>query len=351
MKAYNMKSLLAAVLLLASINGLQAQAPVVRAAPADISQRLARIEQQLQNQGLLNMLQQLESIQAELSQIRGELEVQRRDIEELNKRQRAMYTDLDQRLQGTGQPPATDLTMTTDPGTAGTPPLQTLAPIYESSDQGAAPSSETTLNIQMLPATPATQSNSDIDTRVTTDSQTTPASEPSAIAPQQAVVETPASGTPITGSPAPTLAPGMETGADPAQMQAEYDRAFNLLKSLQYEMAIQEFIVFLNKYPTGNFSDNAQYWLGEAYYMIRQFEQALQEYNKLVVNFPHSQKYTHALLKIGYCYHELGRIDEARKYLQALTRQYPGETASRLAEERLKSIALTEQQTSTPPQN
>ena len=345
MKAYNMKFLLVAVVpLLTNITVVQAQAPVVRATPADISQRLARIEQQLQNQGLLDMLQQLESIQAELSQIRGELEIQRRDIEELNKRQRAMYTDLDQRLQGTGQPPATELNMTANPGAAVTPPLQTLAPTYESSDQGATPSSETTLNIQMLPATPATQPTPDI----TTDSQTTPVSEPSSMTPRPVVVLSPTGGSSITGSPAPVLAPGLETGADPAQMQAEYDRAFTLLKSSQYEMAIQEFTVFLNKYPTGNFSDNAQYWLGEAYYVMKQFEQALQEYNKLVVNYPHSQKYTHALLKIGYCYHELGRIDEARKYLQALTRQYPGETASRLAEERLKSIALTESQTGVP---
>jgi tol-pal system protein YbgF len=343
-KTYNMKLLLAAFLLLANIAGAQAQAPVVRVSPADISQRLARIEQQLQNQGLLNMLQQLESIQAELSQIRGELEVQRRDIEELNKRQRALYTDLDQRLQGLGQTPATDLTTMTGPGATGSPPLQTLSPTYEASNQVTAPSVESTLNIQMLPATPATQLSPDI----TNDSQTVMAPEPQSIAPQTEVGADPASPAPLTGGPEPALAEGVEAGADLAQMQVEYDRAFNLLKSSQYEMAIQELTVFLSKYPDGNFSDNAQYWLGEANYVTRQFEQALQEYNKLVVNFPHSQKYTHALLKIGYCYHELGRIDEARKYLQALTRQYPGETASRLAEERLKSIALTEQQNPVP---
>ena len=341
MKAYRLKFHVAAILLsIVSVTVVQAQAPVVRATPADISQRLARIEQQLQNQGLLDMLQQLESIQVELSQLRGELEVQKHDIEELNKRQRTLYTDLDQRLQGMEPATATDLTMTTDPGDTGSPPLQTLAPTYEASDQSVAPSAETTLNIQMLPATPATQPSTD----TATDSLSTIGSEPQLTTTQPAVVETPAGPAPVTGS----TEPGTATGIDPMQMQAEYDQAFNQLKSSQYELAIQGFTAFLNKYPTGNYSDNAQYWLGEANYVMRQFEQALQEYNKLVVNFPHSQKYTHALLKIGYCYHELGRIDEARKYLQALTRQYPGETASRLAEERLKSIALTEQQTAVP---
>ena len=134
---------------------------------------------------------------------------------------------------------------------------------------------------------------------------------------------------------------------DPAMMQAEYQQAFNLLKQAQYDQAIQALRAFLAKYPTGEYSDNAQYWLGEAYYVMRQFQPALEEYKKVIANFPQSQKYTHALLKIGYCYQELGRIDDAKNILQSLVTQYPGETASRLAEERLKSIALIEQQAGT----
>jgi tol-pal system protein YbgF len=314
-----------------------AQAPVVRpASPAEISQRLARIEQLLQNQGLLDMLQQLESLQAEVSQLRGELELQKRAIEELNQRQRALYADIDQRLQGLQQTPAPELTL--GPGDAGepaTPPLQTLAPAFEPAEQSAAPTAESTLDIQMLPSTPA------------------PRQELGTMAPPVAAADQPMITGPLTGAatdiapdePAPAAEPA---ATDTDRMQAEYDQAFDLLKLGQYEPAIQGFTAYLDKYPAGDFSDNAQYWLGEAYYVTRRFDQALQEYNRLVINFPHSQKYTHALLKIGYSLQELGRIDEAKKYLQALVRQYPGETASRLAEERLKSIALTEQQGGAP---
>ena len=333
-----------AVLLLSLSATAQAQAPVVRATPADLSQRLARVEQQLQNQGLLNMLQQLEGIQTQLNQLQGEMEVMKRDIEELNKRQRAMYTDLDQRLQGTQANPATDLTATTGAGSG--PPLQTLRPAFDASVDVKAPAADNALNIQMLPSTPAGQ------TPPPTNTAAAPAANPiSAAAITSAPAVQPAATAALTMTPATGAGPGIsvtQPAADPVQMQLEYDRAFNLLKQSQYEPAIQSFTAYLSKYPTGDYSDNAQYWLGEAYYVTRQFEQALLEYNKLVVNFPHSQKYTHALLKIGYCYQELGRIDEAKKYLQALTRQYPGETASRLAEERLKSIALTEQQAGTP---
>jgi len=332
------------LLVLLSTAAVEAQAPVVRATPADLSQRLARVEQQLQNQGLLNMLQQLESIQTQLNQLQGEMEVMKRDIEELSKRQRAMYSDLDQRLQGTQPTTTTNLTATAEPGTNSSPPLQTLSPAYDTNAELRAPATDNALNIQMLPSTPA--------------GQTAPTNNAAPAAnPNSATVIMPAPAVQTVATTAPTMTPstGAETGisvaqpaADPVQMQVEYDRAFNLLKLSQYEPAIQAFTAYLSKYPTGDYSDNAQYWLGEAYYVTRQFEQALLEYNKLIVNFPHSQKYTHALLKIGYCYQELGRIGEAKKYLQALTRQYPGETASRLAEERLKSIALTEQQAGTP---
>jgi tol-pal system protein YbgF len=303
-----------------------AQAPVVRASPADIAQRLARIEQQLQNQGLLDMLRQLESLQSELSQLRGELEVQKRSIEELNRRQQSLYTDIDQRLQGVEGGTATDLTsLAADPVAGANPPLQTLVPGYSATDQVTAPSDDTTLNIQMLPSTPAAAGTETVTT----------------IAPAPDEAQTPVVPAPAVAESGAATDP---TGIDAARMEEAYQQAWDLLKQGQYDPAIQAFAAFLVNYPAGDYSDNAQYWLGEAYYVTRRFEQALQEYNKLVINFPHSQKYTHAMLKIGYCFQELGRTDEARKYLQALVRQYPGETASRLAEERLKSIALTEQQ-------
>lgn len=314
------------IILITGIASVRAQAPV-RASEADISQRLARIEQLLQNQGLLDMLQRLESMQREIKQLRGAIEVQGRDIEEMKRRQRALYIDIDQRLQNIeGTAPAANLSALDNQAASGNPPLQTLSPVTDSTDHIPAQSADNTLNIQVLSAEPSPNQTPGNNI----EPQQTPAQEQ----PGQVALTGPEPAAPVTGM----------TDIDPAKMQMQYQQAFDLLKQAQYEQAIQAFRVFLGQYPTGEYSDNAQYWLGEAYYVMRQFEQALEEYKKVVADFPQSQKYTHALLKIGYCYHELGRIDEAKQILQSLINQYPGETASRLAEERLKSIALTEQQ-------
>ena len=61
--------------------------------------RLESIEELLSNQGLLEMLQQMETLEQEVSRMRGELEVQNHVLEQIKKRQRDLYKDIDRRLQ------------------------------------------------------------------------------------------------------------------------------------------------------------------------------------------------------------------------------------------------------------
>ena len=305
-----------------------AQAPVTE--PGSIDERLQRIEQALQNQGLLEMLQQLERLQQEVSSLRGEIEVQNHSLEQLQVRQRALYTDLDQRMQGlegngistTGPAQITpDQTYTLDTENNG-PPLQTLTPT-------AGPTSQVTMN---------TQSNAPVSLQVSPPQQT-----PSDIAD---LTPRPVNNSPVFNSDLNQV----PTNVDPFQTKLEYDQAFSLLKQSQYEQAIRAFRDYLAKYPISEYSDNAQYWLGEAFYVMRQFELASNEYAQLVNNYPESQKYTHALLKIGYSLHELGQLEEAKRILDDLQLNYPRTTASRLAEERLKLINTAIKEREASPQ-
>ena len=84
--------------------------------------------------------------------------------------------------------------------------------------------------------------------------------------------------------------------------------------------------------------DNAQYWLGETYYITRRFEQAVQEFQRLVSMHPTSGKLTHAMLKIGYAHDELGNKAEAERVLGELIERHPQSAAAGLARKRLLSI-------------
>ena len=317
----------AVVLFVINTSGLAA-APTKEAA-GDVNQRLSRVEQLLNNQGLLDMLQKLEQLQQQVNNLRGEIEVQNHALEQIKNRQRDLYTDIDQRLQhleGSGTAAAgTTRPAVTAPETGGGPPLERLSPVNGGPEVAATPSSESPLTVEVIDSAPANA----------------PA-EPAAPA-QPATAESPA--TEEIGVQ-PAAQPAADT-TDPLQLEAEYQQAFKLLKQSLYDQAIKAFQAFLTAHPNSQYSDNAQYWLAEAYYVTRQFEPALAEYTRLVNNYPKSQKLTHAMLKIGYAQQELGNIDAAKKTLQDLVQRYPGTTAARLAEERLIKINAAAQKPAT----
>ncbi|MFT5392968.1 MAG: tol-pal system protein YbgF [Gammaproteobacteria bacterium] len=137
---------------------------------------------------------------------------------------------------------------------------------------------------------------------------------------------------------AATLIPPAGQGVDPFLEQSAYSVAFNLLQEGRYEKAATAFTGFLKKYPKGQYADNAQYWLGETYYVTRNFPRSMEEFNKLVEQFPSSQKLPGARLKIGFIHQSLGQLDKARTVLEDLVRRYPKSTPARLARDRLKQL-------------
>lgn len=120
--------------------------------------------------------------------------------------------------------------------------------------------------------------------------------------------------------------------------QAAYTQAFDALKNANYPAAITGFRQYLNSYPQGALADNAQYWLGEAYYVTRDFPNAAYAFKAVADQFPNSRKAPDAMLKLGFSQFELKRYGEARTTLSEVTRRFPDSEASRLAAERLRRI-------------
>ena len=122
------------------------------------------------------------------------------------------------------------------------------------------------------------------------------------------------------------------------QSNPALQQSLALFQQGKYEQSIKGFSRYLQQYPNSQYADNAQFWVGEAYYVMRKFEPAITQYQKLITNYPDSQKQAHALLKIAYSFDELGRSDQAVKMLSQLKQQYPDSSAARLADERLQRI-------------
>src|SRR6185436_17668864 len=82
----------------------------------DNEARIARLEEMIRNIGVVELVRQLEQINAELARLRGQIEVLGNENQQIQKRQRDFYLDLDSRLKrlegtpaaGAATPPATD---------------------------------------------------------------------------------------------------------------------------------------------------------------------------------------------------------------------------------------------------
>ena len=75
-----------------------------------------------------------------------------------------------------------------------------------------------------------------------------------------------------------------------ADDQAAYNRAFDALKASDYNGAIAQFKDFLRLYPHSALADNAQYWLGEGYYVTRDYDNAIAAFRAVGEQYPQSRK-------------------------------------------------------------
>lgn len=122
---------------------------------------------------------------------------------------------------------------------------------------------------------------------------------------------------------------------DEEQAREVYSTSFQLLKEGRYPEAATAFQAFLASYTNSRYAENAQYWLGEAYYAAGKYEQALVEFQKVLDAYPGSTKVPGAKLKMGYTYYELQRWKETREILNDVLRNYPSSSVAPLAEKRL----------------
>jgi len=130
--------------------------------------------------------------------------------------------------------------------------------------------------------------------------------------------------------PSPETAAGGEREA--------YRGAFELLKDRDYPGAKQAFTSMLARYPQGQFADNGLYWLGEIGYVTKDYPAAMIHFNRLISDYPLSPKLPGAMLKLGYVYYDQNELEQARKVLMSVAERFPDSSEGRLAKGRLDQI-------------
>jgi len=144
-----------------------------------------------------------------------------------------------------------------------------------------------------------------------------------------------AAGVASSGTSSPGTTP---VGADAGGDQSAYARAFDSLKSNDYPAAITKFKDFLRAYPQSTLDGNAQYWLGEAYYVTHDLDSAAASFQAVGEQYPKSSKVPDALVKLGLTQIDQRKLTEARATLTQVVQRYPGTDAARLASSRLQNL-------------
>jgi len=207
----------------------------------------------------------LQQMEQEILELRGRIEEQGHDIEQLKTRQKEHYLDFDRRINELKLPAAAA------PAAAG----------------------------EAAPAQPA------------------------AVAAQQ-----------TTTAPASAPVAAAATG----NAEEAYKSAYQLVKDRRFDEARSSFEAFVQRFPKGDYTANAYYWLGELYLLKSDWEAGRRSFTKVIGDYPQHPKTPDAMYKLGVVYHKMGQNDRAKEMLQKTRTIFPDSSAARLAEIYLREI-------------
>lgn len=117
-----------------------------------------------------------------------------------------------------------------------------------------------------------------------------------------------------------------------------YKDAYETFQKGDLDGGRRKFEAFLKQYPNMELSDNAQFWIGETYFLKKDFEKAILEYEKVIVKYPEGDKVSSALLKQGLAFWELGDKTHARNLLKRVIDRFPQTEQAEIAKKKLEAI-------------
>jgi len=121
------------------------------------------------------------------------------------------------------------------------------------------------------------------------------------------------------------------------EYQSRYDDARDQFENANYSAAIPLFESLLAASTKHSLADNAQFWIGECHYALREYDAAIIDFEK-VFTFTKSNKQDASQFKLGLCYIRKGDKTKAGEEFNRLIRNYPKSVFASKAENRLANL-------------
>jgi tol-pal system protein YbgF len=142
----------------------------------------------------------------------------------------------------------------------------------------------------------------------------------------------------------PTDAPGPGQAAPAAGNPPEppdtlYQSALSDYTSARYKLALGEFQQYLKFYGNTMLAGNAQFYIGQIYFMQENYDDAINAFNVVIERYPEGNKVTQAIYKKGMALEKLDQKSAATKEFRMLLTRYPNSPEAKLAAQELSKLS------------
>jgi tol-pal system protein YbgF len=105
--------------------------------------------------------------------------------------------------------------------------------------------------------------------------------------------------------------------------QSIYETAYIDFAKGDFESAVTGFRDYVTRFPTNDFSDDAQLMIGQSFMGRGDYPNAISELRKVLDRYPSADRVPQAIYSLGQAYLNIDDVGTAREYFKILVARYP----------------------------
>lgn len=114
-----------------------------------------------------------------------------------------------------------------------------------------------------------------------------------------------------------------------------YKAGLNAINDGKPNVAREKFKLYLSEAPDGPLANNAQFWIGESYFVEGNYERAILEYDEVLKKYPDGGKVPAALLKQAMAFDKIKNPKTAQALYKKLVDTYPKSEEAAVAQKKI----------------
>lgn len=130
------------------------------------------------------------------------------------------------------------------------------------------------------------------------------------------------------------------SGVVPSVARNIYETAYIDFAKGDFDAAAAGFRDFVNRFPANDFSDDAQFMIGQCFYARGDYAGAIPEFRRVLDRHPSADRVPQAMYSLGLSYLKVDDAETGKEYFKILSARYPNSTEAERARAMLDSLRI-----------